>query len=105
MIVSISLTGQYPYLSMPNNNGVLLNLYIPWEANLDPVTEEQSPSWVCLYVAFKSSSEPDVILVPSCKDAFKKRDDEEREWMMEVMYESYQRFYSESVLIVDKVSL
>ena len=38
------------------------------------------------------------------KYAFEKGDDEEREWMMEVMYESYRKFYSKSVHVVDKVS-
>ena len=91
---------------MSNNNGVFLDLYVAWEAKLDPVTEEPFPSWVCVvHIAFNSSSESNVFSVPSCPRSFRKGDDDEREWMLEVMYESHRKFYSESVHVVYMVSL
>ena len=39
------------------------------------------------------------------QEAFEKGDDNKREWMMEVMYESHWKFYSESVHVVYMVSL
>lgn len=39
------------------------------------------------------------------REAFEKGDDDEREWMLGVMYESHRKFYSESVHVVYMVSL
>ena len=39
------------------------------------------------------------------REAFEKGDDDEREWMLEVMYESQCKFYSESFHVVYMVSL
>ena len=59
----------YQYHSM-SNNGVLLDLYIAWEARLDAVTEEPFPSWVC--AVHISSFESDVFSVPSCPRSLQK---------------------------------